>query len=58
MGDPIFSNMAMLGALSATNTLPVDRQGFEETIKDLLPLHKLSDNLNAFDEGSKSVQQL
>ena len=58
MGDPIFSNMAMLGALTATNTLPVDRQGFEETIKDLLPLHKLSGNLKAFDEGSKAVQDL
>ena len=58
MGDPIFSNMAMLGALSATNTLPVDRQGFEETIKELLPLHKLSENLKAFDEGRKAVLEL
>jgi indolepyruvate ferredoxin oxidoreductase beta subunit len=58
MGDPIFSNMAMLGALSATDTLPVDRQGFEETIKELLPLHKLSDNLKAFDEGMKAVKEL
>jgi indolepyruvate ferredoxin oxidoreductase, beta subunit len=58
MGDPIFSNMAMLGALSATNALPVDRQGFEETIKELLPLQKLSDNLKAFDHGSKAVLEL
>jgi indolepyruvate ferredoxin oxidoreductase beta subunit len=58
MGDPIFSNMAMLGALSATNALPVDRQGFEETIKELLPSHKLSDNLKAFDHGSKAVLEL
>jgi len=58
MGDPIFSNMAMLGALSATGTLPLARQGFEETIKELLPLHKLSDNLKAFDHGSKAVQEL
>ena len=58
MGDPIFSNMAMLGALTATNTLPIDRQGFEETISALLPPHKLSDNLKAFDEGSKAVKAL
>jgi indolepyruvate ferredoxin oxidoreductase beta subunit len=58
MGDPIFSNMAMLGALSATDTLPVDRKGFEETIKELLPPHKLSDNLRAFDEGGRAVRQL
>ena len=58
MGDPIFSNMAMLGALTATKTLPIDRQGFEETIKELLPLQKLSDNLKAFDEGSMAVQEV
>lgn len=58
MGDPIFSNMAMLGALCATNTLPIDRQGFEETIKAVLPSHKLSDNLKAFDEGRKAVLEL
>jgi indolepyruvate ferredoxin oxidoreductase beta subunit len=58
MGDPIFSNMAMLGALSATNTMPIDRQGFEATIQQLLPSHKLSDNLKAFDEGSKAVLEL
>ena len=58
MGDPILSNMAMLGALCATNTLPIDRQGFEETIKELLPSHKLSDNLKAFDEGRKAVLEL
>jgi indolepyruvate ferredoxin oxidoreductase beta subunit len=58
MGDPIFSNMAMLGALCATNTLPIDRQGFEATIKELLPSHKLSDNLKAFDKGLEAVKEL
>jgi indolepyruvate ferredoxin oxidoreductase beta subunit len=58
MGDPIFSNMAMLGALYGTNTLPIDREGFEATIQALLPPHKLSENLKAFDEGSKAVQEL
>jgi indolepyruvate ferredoxin oxidoreductase beta subunit len=58
MGDPIFSNMAMLGALCATNTLPVNRQGFEDTIKELLPLHKLTDNLRAFDSGFEAVKEL
>lgn len=56
MGDPIFSNMAMLGALCATNTLPIDRQGFEATIKELLPSHKLSENLQAFDKGLEAVK--
>jgi len=58
MGDPIFSNMAMLGALCATNTLPIDRQGFEETIRELIPAHKLSENLKAFDKGFEVVKEL
>jgi indolepyruvate ferredoxin oxidoreductase beta subunit len=58
MGDPIFSNMAMLGALCGTNTLPMDRKGFEETIKALLPSHKISENLKAFDEGRAAVKEL
>ncbi len=58
MGDPIFSNMAMLGALCATKTLPIDRQGFEETIRELLPAHNLSENLKAFDKGFESVKEL
>jgi indolepyruvate ferredoxin oxidoreductase beta subunit len=58
MGDPIFSNMAMLGALCATKTLPIDRQGFEETIRELLPAHKLSENLKAFDKGFEAVKEL
>jgi indolepyruvate ferredoxin oxidoreductase beta subunit len=58
MGDPIFSNMAMLGALHGTNTLPIDRKRFEETIKELLPSQKLSDNLKAFDQGRAGVKEL
>ena len=57
MGDPIFANMAMLGALSAIDVLPFDRQGFETTITALLPSHRLSDNLMAFDKGSEAVRE-
>jgi indolepyruvate ferredoxin oxidoreductase beta subunit len=58
MGDPIFSNMAMLGALCATNMLPMDRQGFEAAIGELLPSHRFSENLKAFDRGAEAVQEL
>jgi indolepyruvate ferredoxin oxidoreductase beta subunit len=58
MGDPIFSNMAMLGALCATSMLPMDRQGFEAVIRELLPPHKLSENLKAFDRGAEAVGEL
>lgn len=58
MGDAILSNMAMLGALCATGTLPVDRNRFEETIRELLPSHRIPDNLTAFDRGAEAVREL
>jgi indolepyruvate ferredoxin oxidoreductase beta subunit len=58
MGDPVFSNMAMLGALCATSMLPMDRQRFKAVIEQLLPPDRLSENLKAFDRGAEAVQEL
>jgi indolepyruvate ferredoxin oxidoreductase beta subunit len=57
MGDPIFSNIVMLGALCAIDVLPINRQGFESIIHDLLPLRLLEENLKAFDKGREVVQE-
>ena len=58
MGDPIFSNMIMLGALSALDMLPIDRQGFESAIEGLLSHSRLSENVEAFDKGRAAVQEV
>lgn len=58
MGDPIFSNIVMLGALSAIQVLPVDRQAFEIVVRDLLPSRTMKDNLRAFDRGRERVKEL
>ena len=58
MGDPIFSNIVMLGALCAIGVLPIDRQGFETIIRDLLPSRLLEENLKAFDKGGEAVQEI
>jgi indolepyruvate ferredoxin oxidoreductase beta subunit len=57
MGDPIFSNIVMLGALCAIDVLPIQRQGFETIIRDLLPSRLLEENLKAFDKGREVVQE-
>jgi indolepyruvate ferredoxin oxidoreductase beta subunit len=57
MGDPIFSNIVMLGALCAIGVLPIDRQGFESIIRDLLPSRLQEENLKAFDKGREVVQE-
>ena len=58
MGDPIFSNIIMLGALCAIEVLPIHRQGFELAIKDLLPSRTLNENMKAFDKGREVVEEL
>jgi indolepyruvate ferredoxin oxidoreductase beta subunit len=58
MGDPIFSNIVMLGALCAIEVLPINQQGFELVIKDLLPSRTLDENLKAFNRGREVVREL
>jgi indolepyruvate ferredoxin oxidoreductase beta subunit len=58
MGDPIFSNIVMLGALCAIDVVPINRQGFETIIRDLLPSRLLEENLKAFDKGREAVQEI
>jgi len=58
MGDPIFANMIMLGALSALEVLPLDRLIFEKTLADLFPAERLPVNLEAFDQGREAVREM
>jgi indolepyruvate ferredoxin oxidoreductase beta subunit len=58
LGDPIFANMIMLGALSALEVLPLDRLIFEKTIAGLFPAERLPVNLEAFDQGREAVREL
>jgi indolepyruvate ferredoxin oxidoreductase beta subunit len=58
MGDPIFSNIVMLGALCAIEVLPINQQGFELVIKDLLPSRTLDENMKAFNRGREVVQEI
>ena len=56
MGNPIFTNIIMIGALSALNFLPFDRKTFKELIIDILPDYHLETNLKAFDKGRNAIQ--
>ena len=58
LGDPLFSNIVMLGALSVLDLLPLSREEFQKVIQELLPSHKLQMNMEAFDRGRSNVQEL
>jgi len=58
LGDPIFSNIVMLGALSALDLLPLSREGFQNAIRELLPSFRLDPNMEAFDRGKRAVEEV
>lgn len=57
MGDPIFSNIVMLGALSALEVLPIDLEGFKTVAGQLVSANRVEDNLLAFQRGRAEVKE-
>lgn len=55
MGDPIFSNIVMLGALSALDLFPLDRETFQEVIGEILPTYRMEANLEAYARGREAI---
>lgn len=51
IGDPIFANIIMAGALAATGDLPLERSLFEKNLESKFPPAKVILNLKAFDQG-------
>ncbi|MGB5218654.1 MAG: indolepyruvate oxidoreductase subunit beta [Smithella sp.] len=55
LGNPVLSNIVMIGALSGTALLPIDRRAFEKEISKSIPAAKRAINLTAFDFGAKMI---
>lgn len=55
LGNPIFGNIMLVGALAATGTLPLNREGFEKVITRTMPATKVEINLTAFDQGKGMI---
>jgi indolepyruvate ferredoxin oxidoreductase beta subunit len=55
MGNPILSNIIMIGAAAGTGLLPLDREDFESVISSMLAPDKLEINLSAYDFGQQMV---
>ena len=56
LGNPIFGNIMLIGALSGINVLPLDREDFETVISQSMPSDKVAVNLSAYDAGVAMVQ--
>ena len=55
MGNPVLSNIVMIGALAKMNLLPIDRRAFEKEITKNMPADKRRINFAAFDAGAKMI---
>ena len=51
LGNPIFGNIMLIGALAGTGDLPLERDLFQTVISQRLPADKVDINLAAFDIG-------
>ncbi len=56
LGNPVFGNIMMIGALAGINVLPLDREVFEAVISESMPEEKVEVNLSAYDKGTDMVQ--
>jgi indolepyruvate ferredoxin oxidoreductase beta subunit len=57
LGNPIFGNIIMIGAVAGMKELPIDREDFREVITGTLAEDKLDVNMKAFDIGVNSVSE-
>ena len=55
LGNPVLSNIVMIGALSGTSLLPINRRAFEKEITKSLSTEKRQINMTAFDAGAKMI---
>lgn len=56
LGNPVLSNIVMIGALAQTGLLPFDRRMFEQEIAKALLPDKCAVNLKAFDAGAAMIK--
>jgi indolepyruvate ferredoxin oxidoreductase beta subunit len=55
LGNPVLSNIVMIGALAGASLLPIDRRAFEKEIAKSMSANKREINLTAFDAGMKML---
>jgi len=57
MGNPIYSNIIILGALAGTGAFPMNRESFEAVIAESFSEDRLDANLEAYDLGMEMISR-
>jgi len=53
LGNAVFANIILLGALASLKLLPVNRKDFADVLATTLPPNKVDINLSAFDSAEE-----
>ena len=56
MGNPIYGNIIILGALAGTGAFPMDRENFKAVIAESFPEDRFDANLRAYDLGLEMME--
>jgi indolepyruvate ferredoxin oxidoreductase beta subunit len=56
LGNPIYGNIMMIGALAAIGDLPMEREDFRTVISKTMTSEKAETNLSAYDTGVQMIQ--
>lgn len=56
LGDPILSNVILVGALAGVGDLPLEKEAFRQVIARTMPASKVEINLAAFEKGLAAVK--
>ena len=56
LGDPIYGNIMMIGALAAIGDLPMDQEDFRAVISKTMTSEKTEANLCAYDTGARMIR--
>jgi indolepyruvate ferredoxin oxidoreductase beta subunit len=57
MGNPIYGNIIILGALVGTGSFPMDRESFKAVIAETFPADRFDANVRAYDLGIELVSR-
>jgi len=55
MGNPIYSNIILLGSLVGANVLPISKETMMPILEDRFPGNLLDTNIKAFDKGMELI---
>lgn len=55
LGNPVFGNIMMIGALAGISELPMDRTDFKTVISRIFPPDQMKTNLAAYDMGAQII---